>query len=103
MPLNQMPVKQKSRLLTRAVTALLLTLLASACASKSPSSLPPPSVNPVQPPALTPAARQIPQDQLPSICLPSCTQGLTRLREQSLQSLTMQESVVLPANGSMIR
>lgn len=91
MQLNQMPVKQKSRWLKRAVTALLLTLLASACASKSPSSLPPVNVQPVQLPALPPAARQLLVEQLPSICSPSCTQGLMQLRESWRQSLTTHE------------
>lgn len=100
---RELPSASKPNLRLRSAIVLLLTLLASACASKSPSSLPPASVKPVQHPALTPAARQIPLDQLPSICWPTCTQGLTRLREQSLQSLTMPASAASPANVNTTR
>ena len=101
MPLNQMPVKQNPRWPMRTALALLPMLLVAGCASKSPPSLPP--VKPVNLPALPEQARQLPQDQLPSICWPSCTAGLTKLRDNWLQSLTMQESVVLPASASTTR
>ncbi|KVA25266.1 hypothetical protein WI44_04320 [Burkholderia cepacia] len=63
--------------------ALLLTLpmlLLTACASKSQSSSPERAIPPLRPEARQPAA--------PSICLPSCSAGLTRLRESSRESLT---------------
>lgn len=101
MPLNQMPVKQKSSWPKHAALALLPMLLASACASKSPSSLPQPK--PVQRPALPEQARQVPAEQMPLICLPSCTAGLTKLREQSLQSLTMPGSAAKPASEPTMR
>ena len=91
MPLNQMPVKQNPRWPMRAALALLPMLLAAGCASKSPSSLPMPK--PVVLPALPEQARQLPQDQLPSICWPSCTHGLTKLRDSWLQSLMKPGSV----------
>ena len=91
MPLNQMPVKYKQSSLMRAALVLLPMLLAAGCASKSPASLPP--AKPVSLPALPEQARQLPQDQLPSICWPSCTQGLTKLRDSWLQSLMKRGSV----------
>ena len=100
MPLNQMPVKQNPRWPMRAALALLPMLLAAGCASKSPASLPMPK--PVQLPALPEQARQAQQDQLPSICWPSCTAGLTKLREQSLQSLMTLESVGKPVSAPTI-
>ena len=91
MPLNQMPVKYKQSSLMRAALVLLPMLLAAGCASKSPALLPMPK--PVQLPALPEQARQVQQDQLPLICLPSCTAGLMKLRDSWLQSLTKRGSV----------
>ena len=91
MPLNQMPVKQNPRWPMRAALALLPMLLVAGCASKSPPSLPP--VKPVNLPALPEQAKQAQQDQLPSICWPSCTAGLMKLRDSWLQSLTKRGSV----------
>lgn len=101
MPQNQMPVKCKQSLLKHAALVLLPMLLATGCASKSPNSWPQPK--PVQRPALPEQARQVPVNQMPSICSPSCTAGLTKLREQSLQSLTTPASVASPASAPTTR
>ncbi|ONC18297.1 hypothetical protein AQ911_27000 [Burkholderia pseudomallei] len=63
-----------------ALLLMLPMLLLTACASRSPSLSPECMI-----PALRPEARQ---PAAPSICLPTCSAGLTRLRESSRESLT---------------
>lgn len=72
----------------RALPLMLPLLLLTACASKSPSSSHGPTIPPLRPEARQPMT--------PSICLPTCSDGLTRLRESSLESLT---SAVSPASS----
>ncbi|KVN36836.1 hypothetical protein WJ63_35180 [Burkholderia pyrrocinia] len=64
----------------RALMPLLLLLLLTACASKSPYSSSVPAIPPLPPEARQPAT--------PSICLPTCSAGLTRERESWQESLT---------------
>ena len=73
----------KPVLTLRAATPLLLALLLTACAPTLPVIAPPPE--PPSIPALPPQARQ---PETPSICLPTCSQGLTREREIWRSSLT---------------
>lgn len=56
-----------------ALLLIVLALLSAGCATKSPP-IAPPSVQPAQRPPLPKEARQPPT---PSICLPTCSDGLT--------------------------
>lgn len=72
--------------------ALLLLapmLLLAACTT-------PVAVTPPQRPALPAQARQ---PQPPSICIPSCAEGLTRLRESWQRMLTQPEPPGSPASA----
>lgn len=75
-----------SRALLRGVPTVLLT----ACASRSPHSLPM-----YDAPALRPEARQ---PATPSICLPTCSAGLTKRRESGRESLTNAASLASSAS-----
>ncbi|ACT83036.1 Rz1 gp24' [Burkholderia phage KS9] len=70
----------RTNVIRRALMLPALLLLLTACASKSTSSSPVHAI-----PAMRPEARQ---PSAPSICLPTCSAGLTRLRENSRESLT---------------
>ncbi len=74
---------------------LLPVLLLTGCAGKSPHSSPTSGV-----PALRPEARQ---PATPSICLPTCSAGLTSARESWQRSLTSEESPVGNASAVMTR
>lgn len=76
----------KTRSIRRTLPALLLTVLLAGCVCNTPP--PPAVVLPPQRPALPPEARQ---PELPEICSPTCSDGLTRLREQLLRTLTEPE------------
>lgn len=73
----------------RSLKALLLglMLLASGCATKPASSLPP-SVAPARIPPLSPEARQ---PAAPPWCSPTCSHGLTLERESWRQRMTEPE------------
>lgn len=88
--------KPKSwRALAPIVTLLLVAL--SGCAS-APRSLPQPAEQVPQIPPLAPQARQ---PQRPEICLPTCSAGLMRLREQLLLMPTKPLQPVPPAKAPM--
>lgn len=74
MPRNRPPL----RLLMLIAPVLLL----SACASKSPVSVPPAEIPPL------PAEARVSQVPTPSICSSGCSAGWTRLVETSVDSLT---------------
>lgn len=63
---------------------IVLVLLSAGCATRLPP-IAPPSVQPAQRPPLPKEGRQPP---IPSICLPTCSDGLTRARENWRASLT---------------
>ncbi|KUZ33567.1 hypothetical protein WS52_18590 [Burkholderia territorii] len=73
----------------RAPMLLPLLLLLTACASKSPDFSSVGAIPPLRPEARQPAT--------PSICSPTCSAGLTRLRENSRELLT---SGALPAGSA---
>ena len=73
----------KSALMLRAAMLLVLAVSAMGCAQTSTITAPPPE--PPRIPVLPPQARQ---QELPSICLPSCSAGLTKLRESWRKRLT---------------
>ncbi|ETP64874.1 hypothetical protein BDSB_05580 [Burkholderia dolosa PC543] len=75
--------------LPRSRMLLLLALPLAACNSASISSSQPPSIPPLPPEARQPAT--------PSICLPTCSAGLTSARENWRKSLT---SGALPASNA---
>lgn len=62
------------------LTLLVLTLWLAACSTVSP----PLSPLPVPPPAIPPLPAQARQPATPSICSPSCSAGLMKLRESWL-------------------
>ena len=82
----------------RAVTLTVLVLLLTACAQPSIFTAPPPE--PPRTPALPEQARQ---PKPPSICLPTCSQGLTRLREKSRNSLMLPTQQGLRASDQPMR
>ncbi|VWB35526.1 hypothetical protein BAR24066_01549 [Burkholderia arboris] len=81
----------RKNVIRRPLTLLLQMLLLTACANRLPHSSPMPDV-----PELRPEARQ---PVAPSICLPTCSAGLTRLRESWQRSLT---SGVLPGGSASV-
>lgn len=78
---------------------VLLTAQLLGCASGSPK-LPP---QPVPPPRIDPLPTQARQPQRPPICTPTCSDGLTRLYEQLLDSLTTPPLPAPPASASTTR
>lgn len=89
----------KSRSTRRGGMLLLLGLLLSGCGTVS-KPLPPPVVRPA---AIPPLPIQAKQPAPPEICLPTCSAGLTRLRER-LQRLPMPHGQpAKPANEHMAR
>ncbi|KVE88133.1 hypothetical protein WI99_11780 [Burkholderia cepacia] len=73
----------------RALLLMLPMLLLTACASRSPNLSPERAIPPLRPEARQPAA--------PSICSPTCSAGLMRLRESSRESLM---SEALPGSNA---
>ena len=74
----------KSALMQRAAMLLALAVSVMGCAQTSTVTAPPPE--PPRIPELPPQARQ---PELPSICSPSCSAGLTKLRESWRKRLTL--------------
>ncbi|SAK20044.1 hypothetical protein UA18_02366 [Burkholderia multivorans] len=74
---------------------LLLVLPLAACSSVSTSSSQPPAI-----PPLPPEARQPPT---PSICLPTCSAGLTSARESWRNMLTVPASPASSASATTMR
>lgn len=74
---------------------LLPVLLLTGCAGKSPHSSPTSGV-----PALRPEARQ---PATPSICLPTCSAGLTSVRENWRRSLMSAGSLASSVNAVTTR
>lgn len=89
-----MKLKQNWKL--HALMLMLPAILASGCASVSPSSLPP-SV--VQAPANPPLPAQARQPKPPPICLNGCSKGLMTLRTELLNSLTNPTPQASPASA----
>ena len=85
----------KPEKMLRAGTLLLLALSAAACSPTLPVIAPPPA--PPQIPALPPQARQ---PATPSICLPTCSAGLTRERESWRNSLMLPTQPGSPASAA---
>lgn len=75
----------RHRPLLRLLTLIVPVLLLSACASKSPVSVPAPEIPPL------PAEARASQVPIPSICSSSCSAGWTRLVETSADTLTRSE------------
>ena len=73
----------KSALMLRAAMLLVLAVSAMGCAQTSPVIAPPPE--PPRIPALPPQARQ---PAKPSMCSPTCSSGLMKLRENWRKRLT---------------
>lgn len=80
--------KLKPWLLTPLLPALLLT----ACQT----ALPPLSPPPVAAPAIPPLPREALLQPKPSICSPSCSAGLTKLRAELAAMQTPSESAMKP-------
>lgn len=85
--------------LVLAATMSLPTLPLLGCLDAStplqPSVVPPPRI-----PPLPQVARQ---PKTPELCLPTCSAGLTRLRDSLLQSPKSAASQALPASAPMTR
>ncbi len=81
----------RKNVIRHALMLLLPMVLLTGCASRSPRSLPTLDV-----PALRPEARQ---PATPSICLPTCSAGLTSARESWRRSLTSEAS---PASSASV-
>jgi len=79
-----------------AMTLTSLALLVSGCASMSRPSQPPSVVEAAKIPPLPKQARQ---PKPPSICLPTCSAGLTTLRTELLDSLTKPTPQDQPASA----
>ncbi len=79
-----------------ALTLALLALLVSGCAHNSS----PPVLRPAEVPPLPPQARQ---PAKPPICSTTCSDGLTKLRTKSLDSLTSPTPPAQPANAPTTR
>ncbi|AHB05628.1 hypothetical protein U875_09740 [Pandoraea pnomenusa 3kgm] len=89
---------QKNLSMPRMLPLVLLTSLLMGCASNSGSMSPPRDI-----PPLPAEARQPVGEQIPSICSQGCSAGLTKLRETSLNSLTLRTSPALPASAATMR
>jgi hypothetical protein len=72
----------------RSAMLLLPLLLLAGC----PASLPLSPPRHVEPPAIPPLPATARQPQTPSECLPTCSAGLTKLRESWRQQLTLPAS-----------
>lgn len=82
----------------RVLMLLAPLLLVMACKGSLPPTSPQ-SVEPARNPTLPPEAR-VSLVPIPSICSPSCTAGVTALREQSRTTLMSSPSGAPAANGS---
>ena len=91
-----LPTKPLPRL---ALTLTVLLLLLPGCASNSPPTSPQ-VVECPKIPALPPQAQQ---PALPSWCSPTCSAGLTKLRESWQQQLTSPTPPAGPASASTAR
>lgn len=85
----------RKNVIRRALMPMLLLLLLTACADRSPRSSRMLDVPPLRPEARQPAT--------PSICLPTCSAGLTRERESWQRSLTSDASPASSANAVTTR
>ncbi len=74
----------QKNVIRRALMLMPLLLLLTACANNSPRTSSVPAIPPLPPEARQPAT--------PSICLPTCSAGLTKLRESWQKSLTTEVS-----------
>lgn len=90
----------KSKRPLRLLPPLLLLTLVCGCAPLKPDSAQPSASERAPVPALPSQARQ---PKPPSDCLPTCSDGLTRLRTESLDSLTKAASPVSPASAPTTR
>lgn len=79
------------KLLLSMALSVLLPMLVSGCATPSPPSV-------VVPSARVPLPGEARQPTPPSECLPTCSEGLTRLRIELLDSLTKPTSPGTPAS-----
>ncbi|AWD90836.1 Rz-like spanin [Burkholderia phage vB_BmuP_KL4] len=82
----------RKNVIRRAPMLLPLLLLLTACASKSPRSSSAPTIQPLRPEARQPAT--------PSICSPTCSAGLTKLRESWRNTLTVPASPASSASAT---
>jgi len=83
----------KTALTLRAAMPMTLALLLTACAQPLHVIAPPPE--PLRIPALPPQARQ---PAMPSICFPTCSAGLTKLRENWRKHLISPTPQASPAS-----
>ncbi|VVD90269.1 hypothetical protein PCO31110_01580 [Pandoraea communis] len=88
----------KNLLTLRALRLAPLMLLMNGCASSLPNIPPPRDI-----PPLPAEARQPEGEQIPSICSQGCSAGLTKLRENSLNLLTLPTSQGLPVSAVTTR
>ncbi len=89
---------RKNLLTLRALRLAPLTLLMTGCASSLPNIPLPRDI-----PPLPAEARQPVGEQIPLICSQGCSAGLTKLRETSLNSLTLRTSPASPASAATTR
>lgn len=89
---------QKNPLIRQTPLLALLISLMTGCANNSPGTSMPRDV-----PPLPVEARQPSAEQIPLICSQGCSAGLTKLRETSLNSLTLPTSQDLPASAATTR
>lgn len=85
----------RKNVIGRALMPLLLLLLLTACADRSPRSSLVFAIPPLRPEARQPAT--------PSICSPTCSAGLMRERESWQRSLTSEASPASSANAATTR
>ena len=88
----------KSALMLRAAMLLALAVSAMGCAQTSTVTAPPPE--PPRIPELPPQARQ---PAKPSMCSPTCSSGLMKLRENWRKRLTLPTPQESPASEQQIR
>lgn len=81
---------------TRVLLLLALALSATGCAQTSTVTAPPP-----EPPRIPALPTQARQPQMPSICSPSCSLGLTTQRESWRKRLTWPAPLERPASAPM--
>jgi hypothetical protein len=92
---ERLPMTPIARLALLIALGLVLMLLLPACSAVSPN-LPPVVIESREVPELPQAARQPPT---PALCSQSCQDGLTKRRENWLQSLMPAGSPGRPASG----
>lgn len=79
--------------------ALALLMLVGGCATNSP----PPVLVPAPSPAIPPLPAEARQPKPPIECLPTCSEGLMRLRKELLRTLQQLHSPAKPANAPTTR